>query len=816
LCQSRATYGKALTVAAIAKITKPSLGFMGPANGLNQALLPVSRAGPSDGPRLRLYCSTALPDACVNHNSKNKKEKIMRVDTRYSGSEIQEGAGVTSSFSRRSFLQATALTTSGLLLAKTTTLDAGPPAELPSPWYRAAYRRNVIDMHITDWNEKFLSEFDPENYVELLRLCQVKSSVVYAQSHVGLCNFPTKVGRTHNGLKGKDHLKKVIELCHQHGIGVQLYFSVIFDRWAYDSHPDWRIILVNGKAAAEKSRYGTVCPNSPYREYVSALIEEMCAQLDFEGIRFDMTFWPAVCYCVHCQKRFETEVGGKLPTVIHWEDSRWVSFQRKREAWLIEFASFLTHKVKSLKPKATVEHQASTYTHGWRLGVTEGLSRADTFLQGDFYGDARQGSFARKFFYNLSENLPYGFETSVMVSLQNHTAKKSKDLLRAKAYACLADSGAFVFIDGIDPVGTLNRSVYEQMGQIFGETKGYEKYLGGKLCQDVGIYVSTESKCDFADNGKTLDDPNLSNRLPHLDAALSVCNALIDHHVPYGVITKKSLGNLSQHKVLVLPNVLMMDKEEAGAIRDYVQAGGRLYASKYTSLIAKDGKRQADFLLADLFGGSFGGETKESYTYIAPVDDTQKLFEGFTRKYPIGLDSSQIIVRPNSGVKVLGTITLPYSDPSDLVRFVSIHGNPPGIPTDHPAIILNQFGTGHVIYVSGELENSEVYRPIFINLIRQLFGSFTFEADAPQSVEVSAFHQEEKRRYLVSLVNFQKDLPNIPVDNVCVKVRLERRRVKRVVSLPDERKLDFEVRDQLVQIQVPRLETFHMMALDYE
>jgi hypothetical protein len=66
------------------------------------------------------------------------------------------------------------------------------------------------------------------------------------------------------------------------------------------------------------------------------------------------------------------------------------------------------------------------------------------------------------------------------------------------------------------------------------------------------------------------------------------------------------------------------------------------------------------------------------------------------------------------------------------------------------------------------------------------------------------------------LVNFQKDLPNIPVDNVCVKVRLERRRVKRLVSLPDERKLDFEVRDQLVQVQVPRLETFHMMALDYE
>ena len=720
------------------------------------------------------------------------------------------------SLTRRNFLQNTALTTSGLWLTKARALDAKSPGELASPWYRTAYRRNVIDMHITDWNEKFLSEFDPQNYVEMLRLSQVKSSVVYAQSHVGLCNFPTKIGGTHNGMKGNDHLKKVIELCHEQGIAVQLYFSVIFDRWAYDNHPDWRIILVNGKPASEKSRHGTVCPNSPYREYVSALVREICAQLEFQGIRFDMTFWPAVCYCIHCQKRFEAEVGGELPKVIHWEDPRWVSFQRQRETWLIEFANFLTQEVKSLKPKATVEHQASTYTLGWRFGVTEGLSQSNTFLQGDFYGDSRQGSFVRKLFYNLSENLPYGFETSVMVSLQNHTAKKSKELLRTKAYACLADSGAFVFIDAIDPAGSLNQSVYEQMGQIFGETKVYEKYLGGKLCQDVGIYVSPESKCDFADNGKPVDDPKLSNRIPHLDAAVSVCNALIDAHLPYGVITKKSLGNLSQHKILVLPNVLMMDREETEAIRNFVRSGGRLHASKYSSLITKDGKRQTDFLLADLFGGSFAGETKESYTYIGPLDDTQRLFAGFTRQYPIGLDSSQIIVRAHPGAKVLGTITLPYSDPADPDRFASIHGNPPGIPTDYPAIILNRFGNGQVIYVSGELENSETYRHIFINLIRQLHSAFTFEADAPHPVEISAFHQEDKRRYLISLVNFQKDLPNIPVDNVRVRLKLDGRRVKRLVSLPDERKLNFELRDEFAHIQLPRLETFQMMALDYE
>ena len=102
---------------------------------------------------------------------------------------------------RREFLQATA----AWLAAGASTLSFGAPApQQPTsqvaPWYKTVYRRNVIDMHITDWNPQFLSEFDPETYVSMLRLSQVKSAVVYAQSHVGLCNFPTQVGRTHNGI----------------------------------------------------------------------------------------------------------------------------------------------------------------------------------------------------------------------------------------------------------------------------------------------------------------------------------------------------------------------------------------------------------------------------------------------------------------------------------------------------------------------------------------------------------------------------------------------------------------------------------------
>ena len=717
---------------------------------------------------------------------------------------------------RRRFLlgSASGLIASGFNATPEAILPA-PPAQTGEPWYRNVYRRNVIDMHIADWNDKFLSELDPERYVQMLVLSKVKSAVVYTDSHVGLCYFPTKIGTEHKGTKGKNKLAQIIDGCHRNRINVVLYYSVIFDTHAYRTNPDWRITRANGTGAAEESRYGVCCPNSPYRDYVIGLVQEICSLYDFEGLRFDMTFWPAVCYCHYCQKRFADEVGGDLPRIINWEDPRWASFQRKREDWLVEFATTVTSTVRKRKPGASVEHQSSTYPLNWRFGVTYRLAKQNDFLQGDFYGGALQGSFVRKLLYHLTENLPYGFETSVMVNLHNHTAKKSKDLLRAKGYSSIADAGAFIFIDAIDPVGTLNESVYRRMGEVFSETQEYERFLGGKPCHDVGIYMSTESKCDFADNGKPPEDRDLSSKVPHVDAVLMTSNTCISNHMPFGVVTKKNLEKLSDHNVVVLPNVLMMDEEEANAIRAYVRNGGNLYASKYSSLITKTGTRKQDFLLSDVFGVSYMGETKEKITYIAPAEGHENLFPEYSAKYPVMLESSQIIVKAHGGAQVLGGMVLPYTDPADPLRFASIHSNPPGIKTDNPAVVFNHFGKGKVIFVSGDLENAQVASAVMANLLRLLHDQYSFEAVAPEAVEVTVFKQEDRKRFLVSVLNFQQELPNIPVDGIRIRVRLDNKKPTRLLILPKEQKVAFEVRNNYAEFTLPRLETFQMLALDY-
>jgi hypothetical protein len=535
-----------------------------------------------------------------------------------------------------------------------------------------------------------------------------------------------------------------------------------------------------------------------------------------DGIRFDMTFWPVVCYCAHCQARFKDETGQNLPRTIDWSNPDWLSFQHKREEWLVDFAQLATRTVKRLRPEVSVEHQSSTFLLDWQLGVTDKLAECCDFLQGDFYGDQLQGSIARKLLYNLTPNQPFGFETSVVAgSLDNHTGIKSRELMSAKAHAAVSGGGAMVFIDGIDPVGTLNPSVYERIGSVFAETMRYDECQGGALCQDVAVYASLISKFDPADNGKPPNDATLSRRSPHVDGVVNACRALISAHIPFGVITRHNLAQLGNHKILVLPNVLLMDAEEAGALREFVGMGGCLYASKYTSLVTPDGRRQPDFQLADLFGASYRGEVAEQVTFVAPTDGAQGALGPFSAKYPLGLSGSQLRLAVRPETQVLGSLVLPYTDPRDIDRFASIHSNPPGIATGEPAVVMHRFGKGQVIYAAGEVESA--LTPGLLAGLLNLFGvPFSLEAEAPACVEVTLFDDQQRGRYVINLLNFQRELPNIPIDGIRLRLRLAGRRPGRLSLLPDGEDLGYVREGNVVELDAPRLDTFLMLALSYD
>ncbi|NIM05036.1 MAG: hypothetical protein GTO55_03540, partial [Armatimonadetes bacterium] len=131
---------------------------------------------------------------------------------------------------------------------------------MAAPWHKTHWRRILVDAHIPDWDVRFLSQWDPVKFVDNLERAHVSAAMIYANSHVGLCYWPTKSGAMHKGLKGRDMSGEIIAECRRRGMATIAYYSLIFNNWAHINHPEWRIV-----PAGEKRwhpRYGTCCPNS--------------------------------------------------------------------------------------------------------------------------------------------------------------------------------------------------------------------------------------------------------------------------------------------------------------------------------------------------------------------------------------------------------------------------------------------------------------------------------------------------------------------------------------------------------------------------
>lgn len=409
--------------------------------------------------------------------------------------------------------------------------------------------------------------------------------------------------------------------------------------------------------------------------------------------------------------------------------------------------------------------------------------------------------------------------TSRAPTLLDHMTMKHKELLKTQAFAALANHGAFLWIDTMDAVGAFNPRVFEVAGDIFSELKRYESYvnLESAFCHDVVIYMNFESQINFKQNGET-------NRFGLTDGAymngiMQLARTLIYANIPFGVITKKNLHELSNFPVVMLPNQLMMDEQEVEAFRSYVAAGGSLYASKWTSLTGFDGQRQTNFRLSDVFGVDYTGEeTVEPTTYVEPNEQYRDLFAPYDEKYPLTLFSSQIKVEAHQDTKVLGKIQLPLMIPFDPLGYTACVTDPPLFRTELPAVAFNEYGKGRCLYAAGDLETmkEDEQREVMKNLIRFLLPKPSrLLTNAPKPVEITLFHDHDHQRFIVNVLNFQSEMPNLPVMDLCIDLYMEGREPLQVLLVPDRVPMAFEYDNERVSIQVPRLDTFLMISVEY-
>ena len=706
-----------------------------------------------------------------------------------------------------------------------------------TPWNRKSLRRILIDTQIPDWDPAFLQHYDVEAAFDACVAAGADSVMVYFQSHTGLCNWPTDSGKQHAAFEGRDLVAETLACAAQRELPVCAYYSVNFNNQAWLEHPDWRLQPAGagmiGGGLLVRERYGICCLNHPgYRGFIEQQISEILSTYEVEALFYDMVWWMGVCLCDQCRERLRREESIEIPETINWLDPDWVRFQAARERWVVEFAHELRDTARRLSPGIAVYHNFALAMMNWTRGISFASAAAHDFLGGDFYGGRDEQLVISKLMLNLSESRPVEFMTTVTENLAEHESLKSPESLAQTSLAASATASAMLMICGIDPDGHLNGAAFDHIKQAFAARRPWDDDLGGEPVEQIAVYFSDVSKMSFAENGLPIEASQQRPPVeyPHFTAVRGACKKLQRAHMPFGVITRKQLTELYRYPVIVLPDVLRMSPDEVEAFRDYVNGGGNLYASRYTSLTETDGTRHKDFMLADLFGCHFEALEPGRMVYLDPkvalcndaIAPQRYLCQNIAADDNMGL--IRLASLPDiSATSVLATLNVPYGHPAhgsvEGQDWASIHSSPPWTDTGVPALVSNCFGEGRVIYSAADIESGDgaAHERLFIALMRDLLpGAPTFEVDTHPSVWVTAFDQPDRSRLVLSLLNYAEELPAAP-GQASIRIRPpEGYHFTGLVRLPGKTPLQVKIdANGMLDAEIEEFGMFTMLAATY-
>lgn len=681
----------------------------------------------------------------------------------------------------------------------------------------ATYRRFLLDLHVPDWDPRFLSEFDPDRFLDLVVASGAVTVTIPSNGHHGLAFYPSQAGPVHGGPGAAGILPRLLDGAAQRGLNRVVYHCLLYVDWYWDHHPEARITLADGSrrkvvmpTPANPTRFSVCCPNNAaYRDFARAQLAELSAY-EFDGMNLDMMFWPAVCYCATCRARGRDELGAELPETVDWLDPTWVGFAAARRRWLEEFIDEITAPLVTAHPHADITHQSQMYTQSWVWGGSAGLRKHTAWLSADLYRSTRELSFDFKLFAGLSRRRPFEqISTWNAPDIHEHVLTRSSDELGRLAALAVMHDAALTVIDQPDPDGTVNEAMYPLLRPVFDRVQALEPDLGGDPVRDVNLYVSFESDFDFDIKPfpviQTQQVIEPASRVPgphaHRPAARQAAVALLNAHVPFGVITRNDLTGLDPDSVLVLSNVTILDAVEVAAIDAFVERGGGVYASGTTSLLDAQGGVREGFGLGCL-GVRHQERVGEPTTYLAPTPAGASHFSTATQRRPLTLLSPQEHVEALPGTDVLATVTHAWTDPRE-TRYASTITNPPGRPTDWPALTRRETGAGVAIYAAGVLEAG--LRPdhadAFVSLVRALLRRpFTYSVEAPDCIEVTVLRKDPSTT-TVHLLNLLDTRPAVPVRDVLVRLRGED--PVEVCSLPDQAPMEWVRQGEEVVLRVP-------------
>jgi hypothetical protein len=655
-------------------------------------------------------------------------------------------------------------------------------------------------------------DYDPEKALAIARELNADSLRYPAASYYAY--FPTKTRYpVHPELGDSDPMEKTVRLFHEAGLRVVAYVPL--------NHPfmevkagnpdfeDWVKRFPDGRPMTTEhygyTPYYEGCLNSPLREQITRLVMEALTRYPVDVMYFDGPYMgmrnaQRYCHCRYCEAAYEAR--GK-PVPLQDERTR---LEEDIEYWrwlsqdvVIGYLREIREAIRKTRDVPVLFNDTSLLSRReWR---SRGFPVVDGFM---FEAAETPGE---KLF-----NLALGRSTGKVVwtYVGTHTQYNREHLKneRVRGWFTYPVESEELLIDGATGLAGGAGLIYWGLSRFFYMPERPLRYEAGRYVKEI---------FDWADENREL----LLSTQPTPVAGILVGSQTVDwykaeHFVPgaypnayngaFQLLKDSSYDaepfldyamtaeTLRRYKLVFAPNAACLSDAQCGLLRAYVEGGGSLVATHFTSAADEYGRARKDLGLADLLGvrlvASAAFEGPDLYIRMQPGEEL------------VPQDPQVALVQAAPGATVLG-------ETIDRGRRKTLG----------PAVVSRSVGAGQVLYLGSSLEavyyetRMKAVLELVRSLLEPLIGRFrTYEIERRSGLMPHLVTSADRLvlHLLANTGNKSKKLrireEFLAVPDVKVRLRLpEGRRARSVGLLRSRQRPVWHERAGWVEVTVPQV-----------
>ena len=667
-------------------------------------------------------------------------------------------------------------------------------------------RRIHLDFHNSPAINNIGDKFNAEEFINTLKDANVDSITIFAKCVHGLCYYPTKIGKTHPGLKF-DLLGEMIEACSKASISAPVYLTATWDDYAASIHQEWIQITHDGKLGGRHplstNTWREICLNTPFVDYFISLLEEIINNYKVDGFFVDMVKqdleFNLGCICNYCLKSMEELNLEPLNNQELKKHSKIIE-----QKFIERVSNFVRSKIKSpiliinCRNSLLIDKSLSFRTERPFISHVEieSLPSQESESGGSFWGyDYFQK--AVRFFTTL--DVPTAVMTGIFhKGWGDFGSIKNKAALEYECFRAIANGATCCIGDQPHPSGVLDKEKYKRIGEVYKKVKEKEEWCRGAIpIKEIGVIFSEANENTLASGDISTDT--------------GVLRILLEEKMQFQFLDREN--NLDGYSLIILPDKISMDKDFLTKIKNYLKNGGRILISGTSGIDLTNND-----VLLDEMGINFYGNFDYKTPYLKLSGAINQNIEDM--EYIIS-EGGYKIKPSNDNIEILAKFWNPYFDRT--YKHFSSHAQAPVFnESEFPAIVKNN----NVIYIAFPIFKSYrkhaalVFKKIVRNCINLLLPDSIIRSNLPSTAEVTAL--EQGNRWIIHVLHYApiRRGENIEVIEDVIPLVNKEIFVKcgflpgKVYLAPERKDLNYSISGDYIAVKINEINGHEMIVIE--